>query len=79
MNFKYGIYKMNLEDGDQWDETLIFKIIHSMKFFKYGVIRSVILDLWDEFQVLGLCNEFQIGVIRSVIMDLWDGFQVLGL
>ena len=56
MNFKYGIYKMNLEDGDQWDETLIFNI----SIFKYGVIRSVIMDLWDEFQVLGLCNEFQI-------------------
>ena len=60
MNFKYGIYEMNFEDGDQLDETLIFNIILSILIFKYGVIRSVIMDLWDGFQVLGLCNEFQI-------------------
>ena len=45
MNFKYGIYEMNFEDGDQLDETLIFNIIHSILIFKYGVIRSVIMDL----------------------------------
>ena len=40
--------------------------------FKYGVIRSVKMDLWDGFQVLGLCNEFQ-------IRDLLDLFQIMDL
>ena len=40
--------------------------------FKYGVIRSVIMDLWDGFQVLGLCNEFQ---IRDLLDDLNKGYN----